>query len=169
MIYKYAGKLIPNRFGQQNCCHGRIHAPRQSTQNLACPDFIFYFCNGILHKRVHFPASTAATYIPNKIAKHLCSFQGMQYFRMKLDRIQFSCTIFCRSNGAVCSMGWNSKTGRRLRDVIRMAHPADSIGTYTCKYGWFTIYTDFCFTIFLHWRFFHMPPQHMHHKLRTIT
>ena len=71
---------------------------------------------------------------------------------------------------AVCSVGCDFKAGCHLRNIVKVAHPADSLRTYALKHlGRSLVDEHFSLTILSHIRALHLAPEHMAHELRAIA
>ena len=90
---------------------------------------------------------------------------GMELYRIEAVPGSFRCC--CR---AVCGMRCDFKSGRRLGDVVKVAHPADCGGGNIFKYlGVRLVDEHFCLSILPYIRSFYPASQHMHHQLRAIA
>ena len=93
----------------------------------------------------------------------------MQHLRMELNGIEALFRILSRSHRAVVRMSDDSKARSGLRDLIKMAHPADRVLWDILKQLSRTVHIQLSLAIFSYGSLFHPAPKDMHHELCAVT
>ena len=89
---------------------------------------------------------------------------------MELDRIQLLCLIFSGCHRAVRRMGCDLEAGRDFGNVVKMAHPADSLRRYPLEYlGCLFINQNFCLSILSYFCALYFSAKYMRHQLCAIA
>ena len=88
---------------------------------------------------------------------------------MELHTVQSAGRILCRRYRAVGRVRYDLETGRRLLDVVVMAHPADILRRKPFKQRAGGIQIHQRFAVFTLRRFRDHTAQHMHHQLTAIA
>ena len=170
VIHKYTGQLLTDGSGQKSCCHRGIHAAGQSQQYATVSYLRTNIFNRVFNKSIHLPVACALAYLLYEVINHLRTLGSMQYLWVELDSIKLLSFILSGCHRAVCSVGCDFKAGCHLRNIVKVAHPADSLRTYALKHlGRSLVDEHFSLTILSHIRALHLAPEHMAHELRAIA
>ena len=127
VIYKYAGQFIPNCFMDKNRGNRRIHTAGKSAEDIMVAYLLPDIGNSDVDIIFHRPAAFTFADTEKEILQHLCTFSGMDDFRMELDGIETPCLISHRRGGRQFRMSDQAKTGRHISDRIAVAHPYSSL------------------------------------------
>ena len=93
----------------------------------------------------------------------------MQHFRVELHGVQALVRGFHRRHRAVSGMGDHLEAGRRLGDVVVVAHPADGAGADLLEQQGFGVHKHFGFAVFPFRGTLHPAAQQMHHQLAAVA
>ena len=127
MIYKYAGQFIPNRFMDKDSGNRRVHTAGKGAEDIMIAYLLPDIGNSDVDIIFHRPAAFTFADTEKEILQHLCTFSGMDDFRMELDGIETPCLISHRRGGRQFRMSDQAKTGRHISDRIAVAHPYSSL------------------------------------------
>ena len=127
VIYKYAGQFVPNRFMDKDSGNRRVHTAGKSAEDIMIAHLLPDIGNSDVDIIFHRPAAFTFADTEKEILQHLCTFSGMDDFRMKLDGIETPCFISHRRGGRQFRMSDQAKTGRHIGDRIAVAHPYGSL------------------------------------------
>ena len=128
VIHEHTGQLLADRLGQHSRQNRGIHAAGQGAQHLAVADLLTQRLDVVLHEGVHLPIAGAAADVVHEIVQHLLALGSVQDFRVELDGIQALFSVLGSGHRAVDRVGRDLEAGRRLFDIIVVAHPADRGG-----------------------------------------
>ena len=169
VVNKDTGQLVSYGLGQENSRHGRVHAAGQSTEDFSVPYLFPDGPDGRLHKRVHPPVSPAATDPIDIIVENLLAFFRVKDFRMELDGIELPTGIFRRRHRAVFCPCHCPESWCQLRNIVKVAHPDNSLLRQVCKEGGICLQPGYCLAIFTDGSFLYFATQQVHHQLGPIA
>ena len=127
LIDKNAGELLADGTAEKCSGNGAVNAARKTENDFFVANFFTELFNGCINEAVHLPVTCAAANIENKVSEHLIAVLGMSNLGVELNSIDLSVNVLHCSAGAVVGFGYNLKALGRFGDIIRMAHPNNTL------------------------------------------
>src|SRR5438128_9159926 len=121
-VYKDVGQAIANRFVDQNCGDGGVHAAAQAADGPFVADSLANGLYGFFDERRAIPLGLGLADLKEEISQDFRAAVGMVHFRVKFNRVYFALDVFDSADGVFC-FGNTAKTGRERTNVIAVAVP----------------------------------------------
>ena len=128
MVNEHTGEFVTDRALHERCGNGRVHATRQSTDDLVIADLVADAGHLLVDDRRRFPVVRDPCGLVQERFEHLLTVRGVQHLGMPLHAIEFAGVVTEGCDRGVCGAGEHLEPFWGARYRVTVAHPHDLLG-----------------------------------------
>ncbi|CAM2159526.1 Cytosine deaminase [Paraburkholderia tropica] len=123
VIDEHAGQLVADRTMQQRRRHRRIHAARQTENDVFLADLLADRFDGFVDVVTHFPVGLRVTDAQHEAFEHRAALHRMRDFRVPLQAVEVTRLVGHRRDRARFRRRHQLEARRHFDDLVAVAHP----------------------------------------------